>query len=135
MAWIEFRKGKTKGAWRISFRLGNRRFNRSLRTDDRQEAETRQARLEENIRFVENGRLQIPDGADAAAFLLSDGKLSQKVKPKASLSLAEVFRQFFDSIPDKSLEASTLPTLVPVQPAGCNEAPVPLIKRLGCNRL
>ncbi len=108
MAWIEFKKGKTKGAWRISFRLGNRRFNRSLKTDDRQEAETRQARLEENIRFVENGRLQIPDGADVAAFLLSDGKLTQKVKPKASLSLAEVFRQFFDSIPDQSLEASTL---------------------------
>ena len=108
MAWIEFRKGKTKGTWRISFRLGDRRFNRSLKTDNKKEAESRRARLEENIRFVESGRLQIPDGADIAAFLLSDGKLSQKVRPKVSLSLSQLFTQFFDAIPDQSLEASTI---------------------------
>lgn len=55
MAWIEYMKGKTKGSWPISFRPGGQRFNRSLKTDDKREAETRQARLEENIRFVENG--------------------------------------------------------------------------------
>lgn len=108
MAWIEYRKGKTKGSWRISFRLGDQRFNRSLKTDDRREAEIRQARLEENIRFVENGRLQIPEGADVAAFLLSDGKLAQKVQPTVTLSMSQMFSQFFNALPDQTLEDSTL---------------------------
>ena len=112
MAWIEYTKGKTKGkrkgSWRISFRLGDQRFNRSLKTDNKQEAEARQARVEENIRFVENGRLQIPDGADVAAFLLSDEKLARKVQPTVSSTLSQLFSQFFDALPDKSLEDSTL---------------------------
>lgn len=108
MAWIEYREGKNKGSWRISFRLGERRFNRSLKTMSKQEAETRQTRLEENIRFVESGRLQIPNGADVATFLLSDGKLTTKIQPKLSLTLSGLFVSFFDSLPDETLEDSTL---------------------------
>lgn len=108
MAWIEYRAGKNKGSWRISFRFGERRFNRSLKTNNKQEAEARQARLEEKIRFVESGRLLIPSDADVAAFLLSDGKLTNKIPPQKSPSLSDLLTDFFASLPEQSLEESTL---------------------------
>src|SRR5439155_6427986 len=50
------------------------------------------ARLEENLRLVERGRLSVPPGADLGLFLLSDGKLEQPVEVARSTRLAELFR-------------------------------------------
>ena len=38
-------------------------------------------RLEETMDLLERGRLELPEGADIAAFLLSDGKLAKKPVP------------------------------------------------------
>jgi hypothetical protein len=73
MAWLE--KHRTAGTYLLAFRLGDVKFKRSLKTDDPREAEARRVRVEENLRLVAAGRLDLPEQGDVAAFLLSDGKL------------------------------------------------------------
>ena len=67
MAWLD---RDPSGNFHICFRLGSRRFKRSLRTKDERRANASCSRLEENIRLVENGRLEFPPGADVTTFLL-----------------------------------------------------------------
>lgn len=52
MAWLE---QEASGNFHIAFRLGSKKFKRSLRTKDEREAEARRLRLEENYRLVESG--------------------------------------------------------------------------------
>lgn len=66
--------------YRVAFRLGGRKHQVAVKAADRKEAEACLARLEENLRLVERGRLAVPDGADVGLFLLSDGKLDRRVK-------------------------------------------------------
>ncbi len=103
MASLELR-GKT---YSIVFRYGGRKITRSLKTRDIKEAQSRLSRLEENLRLVDAGRLTLPLQADVATFLLSDGKIEQKPVLR-SLTLGAAFSQFFDAIPSKSLEKTTL---------------------------
>ena len=67
MAWLQ----NVEGNFHISFRFGGQKFKRSLKTKIGTEAHTRKARLEETIRLVESGRMEIPQDADVATFLLS----------------------------------------------------------------
>ena len=57
MAWLELERS---GVYHIAFRLGDRKFKKSLRTKSEIETEARRHRLEENLRLVESGRLTIP---------------------------------------------------------------------------
>jgi len=66
------------GNYHIYFRFQGRRYKRSLKTKCEAEANARCSRLDETIRLVESGRIELPDGADLATFLLSDGKLAIK---------------------------------------------------------
>ena len=110
MAWLQ----KIEGNFHISFRFGGQKFKRSLKTKISTEAHTRKARLEETIRLVESGRMDVPNDADVATFLLSDGKIPQKngalkkSDPNGSVTLKSTFDAFFDAIPDGSLEDDTL---------------------------
>jgi integrase len=80
MAWLE--EDPQYGTFKVAFRFGGRRYKRRLDTKDRAEADRLAARLEENIRLVERGRLELPDDVDLPTFLLSDGKLDRP--PKAA---------------------------------------------------
>ena len=104
MAGLELRNGR----YNVIVRFGGQRFVRSLKTDDEEEAMSRKMRLEENIRLVESGRLQLPEGADVITFLLSDGKLAQKPVADRTLTLSQLFDAFFAAIPEGNLEATTL---------------------------
>jgi integrase len=99
------------GYFNIVFRFGGRKFTRSLGTRHRREAETRAERLEENIRLVESGRLTVPRDADIATFLLSDGKIDQKIKVARPTSLTELFEAFFAGLPEGNLEPTTIKTI------------------------
>ena len=106
MAWLE---QKTEGGtFHIRFRLGEEKFRRSLRTKDRREANTRCARVEENLRLVEAGRLVIPQEADVVTFLLSDGQLNGKLKPQKRVSLGQLFAKYKESLPEGALETNSL---------------------------
>ena len=67
MAWLEQDRSKR---FHICFRFGGRKFRRSLKTESRQKAELRLARLEENIELLQSGRLEMPSDGDPGAFLL-----------------------------------------------------------------
>ncbi len=106
MAWLE---RKDDGPFHLGFRFAGERYKPSLETTDKEEAEARRQRLEENIRLVKSGRLTLSDDADICEFLLSDGKLDGKPRPKAKLQTLRQFKEaFLDSIPQGSLEESTL---------------------------
>jgi len=106
MPWLE---QKTNGRFHVAFRFDGQKFKKSLRTSDPHAAQARLHRLEENISLVENGRLAIPDDVDLAVFLLSDGKLNGNASRKSSLRTLRQFHEaFLNSIPDGTLEESTL---------------------------
>ncbi len=107
MSWLEQR---SSGGFHIVFRLGGERFKRSLKTTKRNVAESRQVRLEENLRLLDPGRLEIPCGADVAAFLLSDGKLNGKPTVRRATALADLSRDYFESLPDGCMEQNSLYT-------------------------
>lgn len=105
MAWIQ---RDPSGNYHVGFRLGARKFKRSLKTKSEETAQHLTARLEENIILLARGRLELPTGADAGAFLLSDGKLTGKPQVPERLTLARLFKLYFDSLPERSLEPTTL---------------------------
>lgn len=105
MAWLEHDRS---GNIHVCFRLGERKFKRSLRTKDNRSAAASCSRVEENIRLLEMGRLAIPAGANVAVFLLSDGKLNGRPEASTSVSLACLFSEYRDSLPTDSLEPETL---------------------------
>lgn len=90
MAWLE-RRGER---FRVVFRFRNQKFHANLKASDPKEAGACLARLEENLRLVERGRLTIPVGADLGLFLLSDGKLEQPVELVRSQRLDEMFATY-----------------------------------------
>ena len=92
MAWLE--QHPNAGTYQIVFRFGDLKFKRSRKTSDARDAAARVSRLEENIRLVESGRLELPANADPAAFLLSDGKLAGKPKVAERLQLGYLMERY-----------------------------------------
>lgn len=107
MAWCE--KG-ISGKYFIRFRIGRQRFCRTLKTASKKEADHAVSVVEENLRLLERGRLEIPKSADAVSFLLSNGKISTPITVN-SLTLTGLFEKYFDSLPEGSLEESTIYTM------------------------
>lgn len=99
------------GRYRIAFRLGGRKFNRTLKTENAREADGVLHRLEENLLLLERGRLSIPPEADPITFLLSDGRLEQKPVLTIPLSLKELLDCYRQHLPDGALESNTLYTI------------------------
>jgi integrase len=105
MAWLD---RDPSGYFHIAFRLGDRKFKRSLKVKDQVQAAAACARLEENLRFVEAGRLEIPTGGDVVTFLLSDGKLNGKPVVPQVIGLHDLFVAYERSVPIASLEPETI---------------------------
>jgi len=102
------------GYFNVVFRFGGKKYTRSLSTDDEKEANRLLANLEQTVRDVKSGRISLPPDADIPTFLLSDGKVtSTQVNLIGSISqvrtsLRSLFESFFDTLPDDSLEPSTI---------------------------
>lgn len=95
--------------YRIRFRFNGRKVNRSLRTRERRVALSVCGRVEETLRLIKQGRLEIPANVDAADFILSDGKVTEQ-NSRPAISVAKLF-DLYEARPGKeSKEASTLKT-------------------------
>jgi integrase len=103
MAWIE-RRGQR---FRLAFRYGDEKFTVNLKSAGRKDAEACRARLEENLRLVERGRLTVPTGADLGLYLLSDGKLERKVEIVRVPTLAAMFEKYQTTFTAGAKEAIT----------------------------
>lgn len=74
------------GNFHLCFRFGGRRFKRSLHTKHQRKADAAASHVEENIRLVGEGLLELPSDVDVPTFLLSDGKLAEKPKVASNVS-------------------------------------------------
>ena len=61
MPWLEHRPN---GRYHVAFRFAGQKLKKSLRTSDLPTAEARLHQLEENIRLLEKGRIELPDDVD-----------------------------------------------------------------------
>lgn len=95
--------------FRIRFRFGHQRFNRSLRTDNEKAALSVCARVEETLRLIEQGRIDVPEGIDLGKFVLSDGKIQQSTTHKA-ISVAELLALYEADLIKSKKEDSTVRT-------------------------
>jgi integrase len=112
MAWLE--QHPTSQRFKICFRWQGLQFKKTIKTTVRGEAEAIMMRLEENIGLVERGRLQIPEDADIAMFLLSDGKLPMAqmiASPAKVVMLGELRDRYIAANSGGALEANSLATL------------------------
>lgn len=103
MAGLEVRNGR----YNVIVRFGGQRFVRSLKTGNEKEALTKKLRIEETLKLIESGRVDVPADCDFMTFLMSDGKLAKKPKIETPLTIAELFNRFFDALPEGHLEGST----------------------------
>jgi hypothetical protein len=67
-------------------------------------------RLEESLRFVDRGLLEVPPGTDLGRFLVSAGKLNGKPALNAPLTLGELLGRYQTEHPDGVKESSTRST-------------------------
>lgn len=105
MASIE-KRGNT---FRVTFRFGGRKYNRALRTKDEKAAQACLARLEDNLRRMELGLLEMPEGGDLATFLLSDGRTQRHPTPQPTIrTVGKLVDGYLASILEGSLEKTTL---------------------------
>lgn len=99
------------GNFHVCFRFGGHRIERSLKTSLRRKAEAATCRVEENVRLIGDGRIQLPEDVDIPVYLLSDGKLDEKPKQSRTVKLGNVFDEYLDAVPADSLEATSEKTM------------------------
>jgi hypothetical protein len=94
--------------YRIVSRYGGRSFQHPLKTDDPDDAGSCLARLEENLRHLERGRLTLPAGADLPTFLLSDGKFAQKPSVPEAFTLQALYDRYLETHRNGAMEENSL---------------------------
>jgi integrase len=97
--------------YRVVFRYGSRKFQHPLKTADLTEAESCRARVEENLRLLERGRLVLSPGADLPTFLLSDGRLAAQPAVAEALTLQGLYDRYRQTHGNGALEANSLETV------------------------
>jgi len=83
-----------KGIYTVAFRLGKSQYRRSLKTSEAKEANGRFKRIEVTLYDIEQGRLTIPEGADIGKFILSEGRLEQKLEVAEVKMLKDVIETY-----------------------------------------
>lgn len=96
---------KRSGNWLIKFRLGGTPFTRSCLTTNEVAAKRIKASVEETIRFLNTGRLVIPNEVvDPALWVMSGGKVGSKpsIDASAPRHLGEICDAYFRDQLDKA---------------------------------
>jgi integrase len=107
MAWHEC----INGNYVLCFRIGDKRFRRSLDTTSRAVADEDVQQVELNLRKLQRGYLTIPKGADVISFLLSNGQVTQPFSVPDQITLKALFDKYFAAMPKGSLEETTIATM------------------------
>ncbi len=109
MAWVE-QHGER---FHVAFRIGNRRFKKTLKTEDRRAADALAQRIDERLRLIDQGHITLPEGVDLVAYLFSDGRLDQVATPEKEVgrTLGSLVDEYLVAVSHGSMEANTLLTL------------------------
>jgi len=97
VASLEFDEASDR--YRIRFRYGGRPYKRSIKTVNQAEAAGVVARVEETIRLLERGRLEMPADADPGVFIMTDGKQVKKTTSERAHTLEGLLATYQESIP------------------------------------
>jgi integrase len=103
MAYLE----KRNQTYRLVFRLDGKKFSRSAKTKDRRAAELALAKLQDGLRRVEMGLLELDPNDDIFNTLLSAGSVRSKVTAKKQFSIGQLLDQYEASIPADTIEENT----------------------------
>ena len=103
MAYLE----KRNQTYRLVFRIDGKKFSRSAKTNDQRTAKLALARLEDGLRRVEMGLLELDPNDDIFNTLLSAGSVRSKAKPKKQVLIGQLLDQYEASIPVDAIEENT----------------------------
>jgi integrase len=109
MAWLELDPDSQR--YKVCFRFGGKRFKKSLKTGNQSEAEILAGGVEKTLLRLEQGLIELPEGADILSFVLSDGKRQEKPKATRQLTLEGFFQQYREKLPAGAMEANSLDTV------------------------
>jgi hypothetical protein len=90
MAWHEC----INGNYVLCFRVGQKRFRRSLDKNSRAVADEDVQQVELNLLKLQRGYLKIPKGADVLSFLLSNGRVTETLASPVSASSSKYNQSF-----------------------------------------
>jgi site-specific recombinase XerD len=93
----------------VRFWLAGRQFERGVGRDPGR-AEATLKRVEATLLDIKNGRLKVPEGADIAQFVVSDGESTEKPKLPEVVTLADLFRRYEELLPVGAMEPNSLTT-------------------------
>lgn len=110
---------ESTGIYHVVFRFKGRRFKRSLETKTGSIAESRKQEIEETLDLLKRDRISVPSGIRDDEYILAGGQVSRivdknddgRVRHSRSLTIKGLFKEFFDALPDDSLEPNTLRTM------------------------
>lgn len=99
----------------IDFRYGGRRYRRTLKTQDPAIAENVVGGVKRTLMLLEQEALQIPEGADVPAFILSGGRAvrptSKNGHGNGVVTLEELRDRYIETMSIGTVEENTLETL------------------------
>lgn len=109
---------RKSGNYHIRFRYGGKPYKRSLQVVDDREADRVCGVVEETLKDLKRGRLDLPGDADPGAYLISGGKLTGKPKighaeadaENVSFTFGRVFDTYTATLTPGSKEPNTLET-------------------------
>jgi integrase len=94
----------------IFYHLG-KRYTASLRTSDRREADAIAGGAERTLMLLEQGVLDLPEGADLVSFALTGGKRDARPKPPTIRTFAELRDLYLQAHETGAVEANSLATV------------------------
>lgn len=107
MAWHEC----VNGNYVLCFRIGRKKYRRSLKTNSKEDADDDVRQVEVNLHKIERGYLTLPKGADVISFLLSNGHIAEQVTISIPITLKMLFDKYFAALPIGCLEETTISTM------------------------
>lgn len=100
---------KIKNSFFVRFRVAGQQFERDV-GGDAAHAEAMLKHVEATVLDIKNGRIKLPDDADVAQFVLSDGEETAKPKLPDVLTLADLFQRYEAVLPEGAREPTTMTT-------------------------
>lgn len=107
MATVEQRNKR----FRLIFYFAGQRYSGALRTAERREAEAIAGSVNRTLMLLEQGLLEVPEGADLVSFVLSSGKLAEKPKAPTIRTLAELRDRYLQAHAIGAMEQNSLDTV------------------------
>ena len=97
-----------RNRFHVAFRIGDRRFKKTLKAADRRAADALAQRIEERQRLIEQGHIVLPEGADLVAYLFSVGRLEHPVPVDQGdgPTLGSLVDEYIPAVNNGSMEAN-----------------------------